>query len=54
MEGQYSRHSFSYQPPAGEPGAGGLVEMVLLNENEVRVAMASQVATWRRCGPPVS
>jgi hypothetical protein len=56
MAGDYSRHGFGYAAPAGEPGGGGRVELVLQSENQVR-AQASQGSiepVWRRCGPPVS
>ncbi len=56
LAGDYSRHGFGYVAPAGEPGAGGRVELVLQGENLVR-AMAAQGSIeplWRRCGPPVS
>jgi len=56
MQGDYSRHGFSYTAPSGEPGAGGRVELVLQSENLVRAQAASGSIdpTWRRCGPPVS
>lgn len=56
LSGDYSRHGFRYVAPAGEPGGGGGVELVLQGENLVR-ALASQGSIepiWRRCGPPVS
>src|ERR1700738_1993314 len=30
--GDYTRHSFSYVVPAGEPGAGEIVSIILRNE----------------------
>jgi hypothetical protein len=56
MEGEYDRHHFSYTAPAGEPGAGGRVDLQLMGENLVRVqaAAGSIEPLWRRCGPPVS
>jgi hypothetical protein len=56
LAGDYSRHGFGYVAPAGEPGGGGRVELVLQGENLVR-AQASQGSiepVRRRCGPPVS
>ena len=55
--GSYSRHAFSYVVPAGDPGAGGTVSMVLLNETTVRLwvgANTDAAETWRRCPPPTS
>jgi hypothetical protein len=43
--------------PAGDPGAGGTVSMVLLNETTVRLwvgANTDAAETWRRCPPPTS
>jgi hypothetical protein len=48
--GNYSRHAFSYVVPAGDPGAGETIEMILLNEEEVRVAEGGREPhIWRRC-----
>ncbi len=56
MEGDYTRHGFSYTAPAGEPGAGGRVDMRLMGHDAVRVQAAQGTIepVWRRCGPPVS
>jgi len=56
MAGDYDRHGFSYIAPAGEPGAGGRVDLRLMGENVVRVQAANgpMEPVWRRCGPPVS
>ncbi|PZW43057.1 hypothetical protein C8P66_11783 [Humitalea rosea] len=56
LSGNYSRHAFTYQAPAGEPGGGGEVRMQLLGEDMVRVdaATGGMEPVWRRCGPPVS
>ncbi len=56
MAGDYDRHGFSYTAPAGEPGAGGRVDLRLMGENAVRVQAANGPIepVWRRCGPPVS
>jgi hypothetical protein len=59
ITGNYSRHAFSYVIPGGEPGAGATVDMVLLNEETVRLtrgvppgsAGESEPEIWRRCKP---
>jgi len=48
--GDYSRHAFSYAVPVGEADAGKRIDMQLLNEDEVRVAVSGQPPEiWRRC-----
>ena len=37
IQGNYSRHGFFYVVPANEPGAGGEIDMVLLNEETVQL-----------------
>jgi hypothetical protein len=59
MEGNYSRHWFSYTAPAPEPGAGQTVFMTLADENTVhlRLGEAASAATpevWVRCSPSIS
>jgi hypothetical protein len=56
LAGDYTRHGFSYTAPAGEPGAGGRVEMRLMGETMIRVQAENgpMEPVWRRCGPPVS
>ena len=56
MQGDYQRHAFSYVAPAGDAGAGGTIQMRLLNEETVQILAGPQGpdAIWRRCGPPVS
>lgn len=56
MQGNYSRHSFTYVVPAPEPGAGETVSMSLLNEETVGVRVGAEGAeeTWRRCSPSTS
>jgi hypothetical protein len=62
MQGDYSRHAFSYRVPESEPGAGALVSMVLLDEDTVRLTLASAPGApaqgpeqvWRRCPPATS
>lgn len=62
LTGEYERHFFRYQVPAGEPKAGGTVSLVLLNEDTVRLSDAAdrRAATgaegeiWHRCAAPTS
>lgn len=58
LQGNYSRHAFSYAVPAPEPGAGQTVFMTLLNENTVHLrlgeALAANPETWIRCSPTIS
>ena len=54
IQGNYSRHGFVYVVPANEPGAGSVIDMVLLNEETVQLTRKGQVAApeiWRRCKP---
>jgi hypothetical protein len=54
VQGNYSRHGFSYVVPANETGGGSEITMVLLNEENVRLTRAGQSASpeiWRRCRP---
>lgn len=58
MRGDYSRHYFSYTPPAGEQGAGATVYMTLMSENLVQLRYGDAAATnpesWVRCSPSIS
>jgi hypothetical protein len=58
LQGDYSRHAFSYAVPAPEPGAGRTVFMTLLDENHVHLrlgeAFASNPESWVRCSPSIS
>ena len=62
LTGEYERHFFRYQVPAGEPKAGGTVSMVLLDEDTVRLseaadrraAMEADGEIWHRCAAPTS
>jgi hypothetical protein len=59
LAGDYSRHSFSYAIPSGEPGTGQTVSMLLLNENTVQLhsgaaGEASAPQIWLRCAAPTS
>lgn len=52
ITGNYSRHGFSYVIPAGEPGSGSEVVMVLRNEETLTLTRGSSAEeTWRRCKP---
>ena len=54
-EGDYGRHSFSYVVPAGDPGAGTAIRMVLMGEEHVQVQEgAAPPVIWNRCGPATS
>ena len=58
MEGNYSRHWFSYVVPMPEPGAGETISMTLLNENTVHLRRGEtapeNTEVWQRCLPSVS
>jgi hypothetical protein len=59
MEGDYSRHWFTYVIPAPEPGAGATAYMQLLDENTVHLRVGAEVSvanpeTWIRCSPTTS
>lgn len=52
IKGNYSRHSFSYVVPAGEPNYGSTIYMTLLGEEDLDVRLGSPVAKpvrWKRC-----
>jgi hypothetical protein len=51
IAGRYDRHGFDYVVPAGEPGAGGDVHMILLNDQTVRLRPpgAGEDQIWKRC-----
>jgi hypothetical protein len=54
IQGNYSRHGFSYVVPVNEAGAGGEINMVLLNEEMVSLTRKGQAPApeiWRRCKP---
>ena len=57
MEGNYSRHWFSYVVPTPEPGSNQTIFMTLLNENTVQTRVgetASAQEIWIRCTPSIS
>jgi hypothetical protein len=54
IQGNYSRHGFFYVVPANEPGAGGEIDMLLLNEEMMQLTCKGQASApeiWRRCKP---
>ena len=51
-KGDYTRHSFTYTIPAGEPGAGENVAMILRGEYLLHARQGgtdAPVQEWRRC-----
>ena len=52
LEGDYTRHSFSYVAPAGEPDAGVKILMRLAGETRVYVSAegtGGDPQLWQRC-----
>lgn len=54
IEGRYRRHEFAYQVPAGEPDAGQVIYMDLLNEESMNLfhikdGVPGAAEPWRRC-----
>jgi hypothetical protein len=54
LEGDYTRHAFSYVAPANDPEAGTEIQFVLRSEEEMRRvrdanAMPEHEDIWRRC-----
>ena len=47
--GDYSRHTFDYNLPTNEAGAGTQVRMVLLNEDTIRLTTGADPEIWHRC-----
>jgi hypothetical protein len=57
MQGDYTRHSFAYVVPSGEPGPGETVSMVLLSEYLMHSRQGDSeapVQAWNRCPPDIS
>ncbi len=59
LEGNYSRHGFSYTEPASGRDTGQAIVMTLLNENTVQLrhgeaSPGAPQEIWVRCGPSVS
>ena len=55
LAGLYSRHSFSYVVPSGEPRSGDTVHLRLLNPDTVALwvgtGSTNQEEIWQRCTP---
>lgn len=54
ISGQYDRHHFRYDGPAGDPEAGQTIEMQVLSDEEMWLQRTIDsekrpVETWRRC-----
>lgn len=52
IDGNYSRHAFTYVSPAGEEAGGSTIYMVLLGEETMEVRAGNPVGkpvTWKRC-----
>jgi hypothetical protein len=57
MRGDYTRHSFVYIVPTGEPGPGEAVSMILLSEYLMHARQGGNnapVQVWNRCPPDIS
>jgi hypothetical protein len=56
LQGNYSRHYFSYVAPASEPSGGETISMTLVNEFTVHLqaGSAAPVEEWKRCSPDIS
>jgi hypothetical protein len=62
IQGDYSRHFFTYVVPQVEPDSGQTVSMALVNEDTVQLRIGTgpayssdgPVQVWHRCGPPTS
>jgi hypothetical protein len=55
--GDYTRHSFVYVVPAGEPGEGETVSIILLSEYLAHArqgAPDAPIQVWNRCPPGVA
>ncbi len=59
LMGEYTRHTFSYTVPEGDPDAGTILSMILENEETVHVMRQDkmkaektpEVEVWQRCKP---
>ncbi len=56
IEGNYTRHAFSYTVPEGEAGAGTVTAMNQLNDLTIHVRPegATEPRLWRRCTAPTA
>ncbi len=54
IEGNYTRHTFSYTVPKGEPGPGTVTTMQQLNDLMIQVHPegTAEPQIWRRCTTP--
>jgi len=58
--GDYDRHAFSYTVPTGDPGAGSIISMDLVDEDTVhlwtgtRTSASGPMQTWHRCSDVTS
>jgi hypothetical protein len=55
IQGFYNRYRFAYTVPAGEPGAGGEVSMMMIRGQELvhlqSGGSSGEPEVWRRCKP---
>ena len=53
VQGEYNRYRFKYVAPAGEPGAGVEINMVMIRGQEIvhltRTGQTDEPQVWRRC-----
>ena len=58
LAGDYARHGFRHTVPAGEPGPGARVDMVLVDDDTLHRIVApspdAAIEVWRRCRAQVS
>ena len=62
IQGDYSRHFFTYVVPPADPDPGQTVSMALVNEDTVHLRIGAMPSyssdettqVWHRCGPPTS
>ncbi len=56
IDGDYTRHSFTYTVPEDEPGEGGTVAMRQLNDQTIEVLPegATKTQLRRRCSAPTA
>ena len=57
LQGDYTRHSFVYVVPTGEPGSGETVSMILLSEYLMHARQGGDgapVQVWNRCPPDIT
>ncbi len=57
IQGDYTRHAFSYVVPGSEPGAGQTAQMFLMGEYAMQFKAGPVVPTdqvWKRCSKETS